>query len=444
MDTLILAAQLILSLSILIVLHELGHFLPAKKFKMRVDKFYLFFDPYFSLFKVKKGETEYGIGWLPLGGYVKISGMVDESMDKEQMAQPPQPWEFRSKPAWQRLIVMIGGVTVNLILGMFIYAMILFYYGKEYLPLENATYGIALNDSLAYEAGFRNGDQVVSINGKKPKDFRELNLEILLNSGSETAVVLNRNGEEVAFKLAADFPEKLVALKDPLLLSPGIPTIIDSLPPDSKAKQAGLLKGDKIIGVNDQVIAVFQELPVALQNLKGQKADIHVLRNNDSLIVNCPVSEEGTLGFFNINPNKVLTFAVEKYGFFESFPAGIAEGTATLGNYVRQFKLVFTKAGSQKVGGFAAIAQQFDSKWDWLRFWNITAFLSIALAFMNILPIPALDGGHVIFLLYEIITGRKPNDKFMEYAQVVGMVLLLSLLVFANGNDLYKWVVSKF
>lgn len=444
MDTLILAAQLILSLSILIVLHELGHFLPAKKFKMRVDKFYLFFDPYFSLFKIKKGETEYGIGWLPLGGYVKISGMVDESMDKEQMAQPPQPWEFRSKPAWQRLIVMIGGVTVNLLLGMFIYAMILFYYGKEFLPMQNATYGIALNDSLAYEAGFRNGDQITTINGTKPKDFRELNLEILLNSGSETAVVLERKGERVAFNIAPDFPEKLLTLKDPLLLSPGIPIIIDSLPPDSKAKQAGLEKGDQIIGVNDLELVVFQELPMVLQNLKNQSAAIQVIRNSDTLSVNCPVSGEGTLGFFNINPNKVLTFEVEKFGFFESFPAGVKEATSTLSNYVRQFKLVFTREGSKKVGGFAAIAQQFDTKWDWLRFWNITAFLSIALAFMNILPIPALDGGHVLFLIYEIVTGRKPNDKFMEYAQVVGMVLLLSLLVFANGNDLYKWVMSKF
>lgn len=444
MQTLLLAAQLILSLSILVILHEMGHFLPAKWFKMRVEKFYLFFDPWFSLFKVKKGETEYGVGWLPLGGYVKISGMVDESMDKEQLALPPQPWEFRSKPAWQRLIVMIGGVTVNIILGMFIYAMMLYYYGKEFLPVENATYGVYLNDSLAYNAGFRNGDQIKMVNGKKPADFRELNLDILLNAGQVNKVDLVRSNQNLTIELPVDFSEKIVALKEPILFSPGIPALVDSFPGNSPALAAGLQKGDRIVGVDSMYFELFQELPLYLKDRKGKDAKIAVIRQNDTLHITCPVSEEGTIGFFNINPNKVLTFETEKYGFFESFPAGISEGVSTLGNYVRQFKLVFTKEGSKKVGGFAAIAQQFDHKWDWQRFWSITAFLSIALAFMNILPIPALDGGHVLFLIYEMITGRKPNEKFMEYAQIAGMIILLSLLVFANGNDLYKWITGKF
>jgi regulator of sigma E protease len=447
MDNLVLAAQLILSLSILIILHEMGHFFPARWFNTRVEKFYLFFDWGFSLFKFKTKKidengvdqgTEYGIGWLPLGGYVKISGMVDESMDKEQMALPPQPWEFRSKPAWQRLIIMIGGVTVNLILGMFIYSMILFAWGKEYLSVENAKYGVVVGDSIVYDLGFRNGDKIVSVNGKMPKDFRDLNIDILLNEPN--TVKVNRQGSIIDVKIPEGFAEKVVGLDEPTLFYPAIPAIVDSVMDDSPAATAKLMKGDTICGVNQHEIHFMAELSKELTDNKGKDVTISVVRGLDTLALKTKIGDDGKLGFFSIDPKKIFNFSTETFGFFESFPAGISEGATTLVNYVKQFKLVFTKEGSQKLGGFGAIASQFDKGWDWHRFWNITAFLSIVLAFMNILPIPALDGGHVMFLLYEIVTGRKPSDKFLERAQMIGMILLLSLLVFANGNDIYKWI----
>jgi len=441
MHYLMLGLQLILSLSILVILHELGHFIPAKRFGMRVEKFYLFFDPWFSLFKKKKGDTEYGVGWLPLGGYVKISGMVDESMDKEQMAQPPQPWEFRSKPAWQRLIVMIGGVTVNLILGMFIYAMVLYAYGREYLPTANAEYGIVLGDSIGYDAGFQDGDKIIAVNGVMPKDFRELNLEVLL--GSNTTVTIERAGEQKVISINDQLPKKIVALNDISLFYPAFPTYVDSVLKNSNAEKAGFQKGDKIVSVNGKETEYFIQFKKALGENKSKNAAIGIERNNEIVVLNTFVGEDGTIGFAPKDPKSLLTHATEKFSFIESFPEGIAEGFGTLGNYVRQFKLVFTKEGSQKLGGFGAIASQFDAKWDWQRFWNITAFLSIALAFMNILPIPALDGGHVVFLLYEMISGRKPSEKFLEKAQIVGMLLLLSLLLFANGNDIYKAIMGK-
>jgi len=438
MDYIILAAQLILSLSILIVLHEMGHFLPARWFKTRVEKFYLFFDWPKSLFKFKKGDTEYGIGMIPLGGYVKISGMIDESMDKEQMSLPPQPWEFRSKPAWQRLIIMVGGVTVNLILGMLIYAMVLFVWGKEYLPVANAKYGVVLSDSVVYDAGFRNGDKIISVNGEKKESFKDLNIDILLNTTSD--VLVERNGEQMNIRLEEGFTEKIIALDEPVIFLPAAPAIVDSVLADSPAAQAGLTKGDRLIGINNDMFLYFAELPNLLNKYAPGDVTVQVLRGSDTLVLKTTLGEDAKLGFFNTDPKKLFDFKVQRFGFFESFPAGIAEGYSTLVNYVKQFKLVFTAEGSKKVGGFGAIASQFDTGWDWQRFWNITAFLSIALAFMNILPIPALDGGHVMFLLYEIITGRKPNDKILEKAQIVGMVLLLSLLVFANGNDIYKWI----
>jgi len=442
MDTIVLAAQLILSLSILVILHELGHFIPARLFKTRVEKFYLFFDPWFSLFKVKKGDTEFGICLLPFCGYVKISGMIDESMDKEQLKQPAQPWEFRSKPAWQRLIIMVGGVTVNLILGMFIYAMVLFAYGKDFLPVKNAVYGVFLQDSLAYEAGFRNGDKIISVDNVEPETFRDLNINILLNASSDIKV--DRNGEIKNILLPPDFAEKIIALEEPILFTAAMPAIVDSFPETSAAKDAGLMQGDKIIGINDQEISFFNELPLTLKPYANKEVSIHVLRGTDSLAMACKVDDFGRIGYMNVAPDKLLKFETQTFSFFESFPAGINEGSQTLVNYVKQFKLVFTKEGSKKVGGFGAIAQQFDTGWNWQKFWMITAFLSIALAFMNILPIPALDGGHVIFLLVEMVTGRKPGEKFLERAQLVGMILLLSLLVYANGNDIYKWIIKSF
>jgi regulator of sigma E protease len=438
MDVLIIAAQLILSLSILVILHELGHFIPARLFKTRVEKFYLFFDPWFSLFKTKKGDTEYGIGWLPLGGYVKISGMVDESMDKEQMALPPQPWEFRSKPAWQRLIIMIGGVTVNLILGMFLFAMVLFVWGKEIMPLKNAPNGIMVGDSVALAAGFRSGDQILEVNGKVPYSFTEANLALLLDK--PTFVKVLRNGQELNIPVAPDFAEKVIAQREPKLFFPAFPAVVKQIDDTATNYKAGLRNNDHIIAVNAEPTLWFADLQIALRKNKGKVVPVTVVRGSDSLTLDLSISAEGMIGFQPQTPDQFLKTEIQHYGFFEAFPAGVNEGLETLNNYVKQFKLVFTKEGAKQVGGFAAIAKQFDKDWDWRQFWSFTAFLSIVLAFMNILPIPALDGGHVVFLLWEMVTGRKPSEKVLEKAQLVGMVLLLSLLIYANGNDLYKWL----
>ena len=442
MDILIITAQLILSLSILVILHELGHFIPARLFGTRVEKFYLFFDPWFSLFKVKKGDTEYGIGWLPLGGYVKISGMVDESMDKEQLEKPAEPWEFRSKPAWQRLIIMIGGVTVNLLLGMFLYAMVLFVWGKEVLPMKNATNGIMVSDSLAYSAGFRTGDKIISVNGVRPTHFQEANLNLLL--GNPTEVIVERGGAEVHIPIAKDFAERVIAQREPKLFVPAFPTVVKIIPDSSINYKKGLRNEDQIISVNGVLTPWFSDLQAELVKNKGKEIKVGVVRNNkDTLDLALQISGDGKIGFEPYGPDKYLSMETMKYGFFAAFPAGVSEGLETLKNYVRQFKLVFTPSGAKQVGGFARIAQQFDKDWDWRQFWGFTAFLSIVLAFMNILPIPALDGGHVVFLLWEMVTGRKPSEKVLEKAQVIGMILLFSLLIYANGNDIYRWLTGK-
>ncbi len=429
------ALQLILSLSILIVLHELGHFIPAKLFKTRVEKFYLFFDPWFSLFKIKRGDTEYGIGWLPLGGYVKISGMIDESMDKEQMKLPPQPWEFRAKPAWQRLIIMLGGVTVNVILGVFIYAMVLFAWGEQYLPVENAKYGIAC-DSLALKAGLKDGDKVISIDNKKVDSFNSIPLEILINKAS--SIQVEREGEKLNIPIAEEILSDMLKHKTSFV-TPRIPCIVDSLEPKDSAEKAGLKPEDKLISINGISVIYYQDFKKEIQKNKNKKVEILALRNSDTLHFTIPVSPEGRIGFYGKTELDFFEIKTKKYTFFESFPAGIKKGKETMENYIKQFNVLFTvKGASKEVGGFISIGKAYSPTWDWQRFWMFTAFLSIALAIMNILPIPALDGGHVMFLLYEVITGRKPNEKIMEYAQYAGMILLLALLLFANGNDIFK------
>jgi regulator of sigma E protease len=435
MDILIQAAQLILSLSILVILHEGGHFLPAKLFKMRVEKFYLFFDPWFSLLKVKKGDTEYGIGWVPLGGYVKISGMIDESMDKEQMKQPAEPWEFRSKPAWQRLIVMIGGVTVNVILGILIYAGMLFVWGEEYLPTKNAKYGIAC-DSLALQMGLKDGDKILSVDNVYVENFNKIPVEIILNSSK--TVQVERNGEKLDIPVSEEIQSKLIKSKDSFI-SPRIPCIVDTVLPGQAALKAGLLSDDKFISINGEDATYFQDVVKLLQKNKTKQIDIIVDRKGDSISLKAEVSEAGKLGFGNIDAADVFEVSVQKFGLFESFPAGIRKGYETFQSYIKQMKILFTvKDAHESIGSFISIGKAYGKTWDWQRFWGITAFLSIVLAIMNILPIPALDGGHVMFLLYEMITGKKPGDKFMEYAQIGGMVLLLSLMVFALGNDIFK------
>jgi regulator of sigma E protease len=435
MGVLTQAAQFILSLSILIVLHELGHFIPAKLFKTRIEKFYLFFDPWFSLFKFKKGDTEYGIGWLPLGGYVKISGMIDESMDKEQMKLPPQPWEFRSKPAWQRLIVMLGGVTVNAILGILIYSLVLFAWGEEFLPTKNVTHGIAV-DTLAYQMGLRDGDMILSVDNKPVESINKVPYEVLINKAK--SIQAERNGQKVEIAVTDDDLSEMIKHKYSLV-EPRFPFDVDTVLADKPAAAAGIKKGDKIIAVNNTATPYFQDVVKILKNNTNLPVEITLLRNNDSIKTKATVTEDGKLGLGPKSLDNYFTLETKKYDFFASFPAGIHKAYQTFDDYIKQFKVIFTvKDAHKELGGFMSIGKAYSTTWDWQRFWGFTAFLSIVLAIMNVLPIPALDGGHVMFLLYEVITGRKPNEKVMEYAQYAGMILLFALLLYANGNDVVK------
>ena len=443
MEFLIKAAQLLMSLSILVVLHELGHFIPAKLFKTRVEKFYLFFDPWFSLVKKKIGGTEYGIGWLPLGGYVKISGMIDESMDKEQMKKPAESWEFRAKPAWQRLIIMLGGVTVNLFLGIFIYSMTLYIYGDKYLPNENIKDGIWCADGLATEIGFRNGDKIVSADGVLVERYSDILEKVI------TSKVINvmRGEEELELRMPIDLIDKFLNNKTKLILYPRIPIIVSRVEKGSNAEAGGLQKKDVIKSVNGTSLSYFDEFKKALNNHTSKTIEVTVDRNGKEAVLSILVSEEGVLGFVpailnitQLEKLEVYKLSSLKYGFFSAFPAGYNKAIKKLGSYISQFKMILSPStGAYKgMGGFGAIGSMFPATWNWEIFWNLTAFLSLMLAFMNILPIPALDGGHVVFLLYEIIVGKPAPEKVMEYAQVVGMILLLSLLIFANGNDISK------
>ena len=440
-EILVKAGQLILSLSILVVLHELGHFIPAKLFKARVEKFYLFFDPWFSLFKKKKGDTEYGIGWLPLGGYVKISGMVDERMDRQQLAKPPEPWEFRSKPAWQRLIIMIGGVTVNIILGFLIYAMMLWHWGETYLPTKNVTYGVTV-DSLAGTIGLKDGDKVLGVNGEPVENFAAIPKEIILKEAKSLQV--DRNGQQLNIPIPAGFIRQMIKQKA-TLVSVRMPFIVDTVQPKSAAEKAGFRKGDQLLTVEGKPTYYFHEFVKAVQSNKEKTIPVQVLRGGDTLQLLASVPKTGVLGM-GPNPAKVFSFNTRHYTFFEAIPAGFAKCIEKLVDYVTQLRLIFVSKevkASESLGGFLSIGNLFPGEWDWFSFWEMTALLSIILAFMNILPIPALDGGHVLFLLYEMITGRKPSEKFLEYAQIVGMVVLFGLLLYANGLDIWRNIFGK-
>ena len=443
MEILIKALQLIMSLSILVVLHELGHFIPAKFFKTKVEKFYLFFDPYFSLVKKKIGDTEYGIGWLPLGGYVKISGMIDESMDKDQMQKPPQPWEFRAKPAWQRLIIMLGGVFVNLLLGIFIYSMTLYSYGDRFLPNNNLIDGLWCVDSLSNEIGFQTGDKIISIDGKPVKRFSSI-LEKMVTA---SYVNVERESGIEQIDIPKDFIEKLISSEKTMLFYPRIPAIVSSFVEGSDCQKAGLIIKDKIIGINNKEIKYHDQVSKALEKYKDSVVTINIMRDDELFSFQTSVSKEGTIGYYpalltfnQLEDLEIYKMERSSFSFLGSFPAGYNKAMDKLGGYIAQFKLILNpSSGAYKgVGGFGAIGSLFPAEWDWQRFWNLTAFLSLMLAFMNILPIPALDGGHVMFLIYEIVVGKPAPEKFMEYAQVLGMIILLSLLVFANGNDILK------
>ncbi len=445
---LIKTIQFFMSLSLLIVLHELGHFIPAKLFKTRVEKFYLFFDIKFSLFKKKIGETVYGIGWLPLGGYVKIAGMIDESMDTEQMAEEPKPWEFRSKPTWQRLIIMLGGVTVNFILAVIIYIGMAYSYGDQYIVADSLKDGFAVTEkTIGDKLGVKTGDLIVAVDGNKVDRFSRLPLEII----NGNTITIQRDGRTFDQEIPVDFIATLLEDEDRVhFLSFRQPFIIKGVPKGSINKGVDFREKDKVKAIDGKSVTYVDEVIPILEENKGQEINITVERDGGrEVTLPAKVGDDAMLGVTlrgmtlqDYEAMGYLRIETTKYTFLESIPAGIDRGVTTLSSYAKNLKKVFNpETGAYKgVGGFAAIGNMFPDTWDWAVFWSTTALLSIILAFMNILPIPALDGGHVMFLLYEMVTGRKPSDKFLEYAQMVGFFLLIGLLLFANGNDVYKWL----
>ena len=445
MEILIKASQFILSLSLLIVLHELGHFIPAKLFKTRVEKFYLFFDYKFSIFKKKIGETIYGIGWIPLGGYVKISGMIDESMDTEQLQEEPKPWEFRSKPAWQRLIIMLGGVFVNFILGVFIYIMLMYSYGEKYLPNENVTDGVWVQDSLAVSLGLQNGDKILRVDGEEIKKFSDITIEFINGS----TYTIERNGLAIEKELPVDFIDKLISRgkNAGMIVRPRSPFIFNKFQENSPNANSELIDKDIVTAINGQPLKYQDEVESLLNENKGKEISMTVKRGEEDKTLNVAVDDNGKLGIMiygmglaDLEKLGYYDLADINYSFADAIPAGINKSYETLANYVKQLKKIFNPStGAYKgLGGFISIGSIFPSTWSAESFWNITAFLSIMLGFMNLLPIPALDGGHVVFTLWEMVTGKKPSDKFLEYAQVTGFILLIALLLFANGNDVFR------
>jgi regulator of sigma E protease len=441
MEIAIKTSQFFMSLSLLVVLHEMGHFLAARAFGMRVEAFYLFFNPWFSIVKKKIGDTVYGIGWLPLGGYVKISGMIDESMDKEQMAKPPQPWEFRSKPAWQRLIVMIGGVVVNVLLAILIYWMSFFAMGEKYLPPANAVYGVKC-DTSALEIGLRDGDIILGLDGVPVERFTHIIKKVLFDESS--SIQISRGGEEMEFSISEEQRGRILERQSFVFLR--FPFIANAFTAGSGAKAAGIEEGDLFTGVNDVETSTFDEFATEVQKHKSEEVAIHVMRDGTAMQFQVQVSDEGRIGVYPVQGMDkfaeagIFEIAEVKYGFFESLPRAFSKAGSEASDYGKQAKLI--GKSPESLGGFWAILNIFPGEYDWEIFWSRTAWLSIVLAVMNILPIPALDGGHVMFLLYEMITKRQPNERFMEIAQTVGMLLLFSLLIFANGNDIYKGIMG--
>lgn len=433
------ALQLILSLSILVIVHEFGHFIFARLFKVRVEKFYLFFDPWFALFryKPKNSETEYGVGWLPLGGYCKISGMIDESMDREQMAQPPKPYEFRSKPAGQRLMIMVAGVVFNFLLALFIYSMVLFTWGDTYLPLKNMKMGMNYSETFR-NVGFRDGDILLKADDQELERYDSDCFRQVVEA--KTVTVL-RDGVETVITMPEDMMQRCMrdakGFADPFRM----PMVVrDVSGKESPAAIAGLQPKDSIVSVNGIPTPTYDDVSAVLADHKGEAIEVGFFRKGLQEAVTLQTDTAGKMGIYVMLPQELYQTVTRKYGFFESFPAGIRLGVNTLKGYVNDMKYVFTKEGASSLGGFGTIGGLFPSVWDWKIFWERTAFLSIILAFMNILPIPALDGGHVMFLIYEVIARRKPSDKFLEYAQMVGMFLLFALLIYANGNDLFRFI----
>ena len=437
MTVLIQISQFVLIISILVILHELGHFVPAKLFKTKVEKFFLFFDVKFALFKKKIGETTYGIGWLPLGGYVKISGMIDESMDKEQMALPPKPWEFRSKPAWQRLIIMIGGVTVNFFLAWIIYSALLFSNGDTYIPSDNLKYGIYV-DSIGEKLGLKTGDKILAVDGKEIKKFDEAILEIIL--GDE--VTVNREGEEITVPITDEGKENVFRVQGRRFMTYRQKAVFEEVFADKVAAKAGLLAGDEVVMVNGKDVIYWNDFYKIIQASAGKSIRVTVKRGNDLKLAALTVAEDGTIGVKVDVKDLRIT---DDYSFFGSIPAGFNKTISVLTNQIKQFKVIFnTKTGAIKqVKGPIGIVEMMPPTWDWLFFWSFMAMFSVWLAFINILPIPALDGGHVMFLLYEMITGRKPSEKVLEIGQIIGFVFLAGVMLLVFGNDIWN-VIKRF
>ncbi len=443
MDILIKVVQFFMSLSLLVIIHELGHFLAARMFGIRVEKFYLFFDPWFSIFKFRRGQTEYGMGWLPLGGYVKIAGMIDESMDTEQMAAEPQPDEFRSKPAWQRLIVMVAGVVMNVVLAFFIYCGISYHWGEPYMPAEDAKWGYVWNKA-GHELGFEDGDKVLSIGGNQITEVDQILNELLITA-DDREVVVERAGAEHTFTIPL---EQLVKMRQEggykNMYAMRMPFEIDSVATD-EAMAAGLAKGDRLVALNGEEVRYFDEYKQLLPTLAGQNVKIGIERDSANVVVarevEITLADDGTIGVLARNPFEVRT---RHYSFFESIPAGLRLTGEEISGYWKQIKTIVVPESKlyEELGGFLSIGNVFPDEWDWERFWRTTALLSVILAVMNILPIPALDGGHVLFLLWEVITRRKPSDKFLEYAQMFGLIVLFALLLYANGNDIYRLFIK--
>ena len=444
MVALIKAAQLLLSLSILVVLHELGHYWAARAFKTRVEKFYLFMNPGFSLFKKQIGETEWGIGWLPLGGYVKIAGMIDESMDTEQLQSEPQPWEFRSKPAWQRLIIMLGGIIVNLILGFAIYSMVLLAWGETVLPADRIPYGLEVDDRLEV-MGFQDGDQVVTINGEFPETFTQIRRNLFFSQVHD--VSLNRNGVEIALHFEEDLGQMLVdsSIRSPFGLR--VPCMVHEVSMGSGAESGGLRAGDRFVSIDGEPRRFYGEVTSYLQAHPNQQVNLEVQRMDGSLAtLECKTDSAGELGFSQVSPFEMGEFELEDREFTlgSALVSGFSLASTTLREYVLSMRFLFSKAGASQVGSLVTFGSIFDAGWDWEIFWRNTAFFSLILAFMNLLPIPALDGGHVVFLLYEMVARKPAPEKFLERAQMVGIALLLMLMVYALGNDFWRLITGQF
>lgn len=457
-------SALLLSLSFLVFIHELGHYLFARLFKTRVDKFYLFFNPYFSILRAKKikgkwqfswfsrkspdvfaeepDHTEWGIGWLPLGGYCSIAGMIDEQKtSSKDLASEPQPWEYRSKPAWQRLFIVAGGVLVNFVAALFIFGMILFHWGSETLPLRNVSLGYEYNP-IAVNNGFRSGDIILAVNDEPVSEMGEAISKLLLDN-TQTCTIL-RDGKDTVITIPETFVKEFLAARAKVFATPRVPFVVDGFVLNSPAELAGMQVGDSIIALNDTTTITFDEFLSRIANYKKQEVSVAYVRSGKKQTATFVTSEDGKIGVMARHPSKVFQTEKKEYDFFEALPAGIAQGWSMMISYVKQFKLIFTKEGASQLGGFGTIGTLFPKEWNWQIFWHMTAFLSLILAFMNILPIPALDGGHLMFVFGEMITGRKPGDKFLERAQMVGMALLFALMLFANGNDLIRWLTGRF